>query len=193
MKTFTDYLMESKKFYSHKIKLAGELPENFVETIKARLAKYEVASFEQVQKTPIQKLPIDFPEMENAEVTIFEVTTEYPVNPPQIEQELKEMGIDATRYRVRNPSEPSEVDQVMMDIEDNEDDKQSLLDQSNYEDQSAIDQSDYFGDDFNKQFLQDLAKASKERLADLGYDKLDADIYSDKNESVEAHSPVGSK
>ena len=61
MKTFTEYLAESKKYYVHKIKVAGELPENFAEDVKARLAKYEVASFEQIQKTPIQKLPIDFP------------------------------------------------------------------------------------------------------------------------------------
>lgn len=193
MKSFTEYLNESKKFYSYKIKLAGELPENFVDDVKARLAKYEVASFEQVQKTPIQKLPIDFPEMENAEVTIYEVTTEYPVTPPQIEQEIKEMGIDHTRFRVRNPNEPSEIDQVIMDLEEDDKEKSALLDQSNYEDMSEIDQSDYFGDDFNKQFLQDLAKASKERLTDLGYDKLDADIYSDTTESIETHSPVGSK
>jgi len=109
MKSFTEYLNESKKFYSYKIKLAGELPENFVDDVKARLAKYEVASFEQVQKTPIQKLPIDFPEMENSEVTMFEVVTEYPVNAPQLETELREIGLAPNRFKVRTAQQEAEI------------------------------------------------------------------------------------
>ena len=193
MKTFTEYLAESKKYYVHKIKVAGELPENFAEDVKARLAKYEIASFEQIQKTPIQKLPIDFPELENAEVTIFEVSTEYPTNPQQIEMELKELGIDSTRFRIRNPNEPTEIDQAVMDAEGDQEDQTALLDQSNYEEMSAIDHKDYFGDDFNKSFLQDLAKASKDRIQEMGYDKMDANVYAKENTTEERLSPIGSK
>ena len=193
MKTFREYLAESKKYYVHKIKVAGELPENFAEDVKARLAKYEIASFEQIQKTPIQKLPIDFPELENAEVTIFEVSTEYPTNPQQIEMELKELGIDSTRFRIRNPNEPTEIDQAVMDAEGDQEDQTALLDQSNYEEMSAIDHKDYFGDDFNKSFLQDLAKASKDRIQEMGYDKMDADVYAKESTTEERLSPIGSK
>jgi len=193
MKTFTEYLAESKKYYVHKIKIAGELPENFVDDVKSRLAKYEIASFEQVQKTPIQKLPLDFPELENAEVTIFEVSTEYPTNPQQLEVELKEIGIDASRFRIRNPNEPSEIEQAIMDSESADEDKDALLDQSDYEEMSAIEHKDYFGDDFNKSFLQDLAKTSKERIQELGLDKMDANVYSKEQKTEERLSPVGSK
>lgn len=193
MKTFTEYLAESKKYYVHKIKVAGELPENFVDDVKSRLAKYEIASFEQVQKTPIQKLPLDFPELENAEVTIFEVSTEYPTNPQQLEVELKEIGIDASRFRIRNPNEPSEIEQAIMDSESADEDKDALLDQSDYEEMSAIEHKDYFGDDFNKSFLQDLAKTSKERIQELGLDKMDANVYSKEQKTEERLSPVGSK
>jgi hypothetical protein len=193
MKTFTEYLAESKKYYVHKIKVAGELPENFVDDVKSRLAKYEIASFEQVQKTPIQKLPLDFPELENAEVTIFEVSTEYPTNPQQLEVELKEIGIDASRFRIRNPNEPSEIEQAVMDSESADEDKDALLDQSDYEEMSAIEHKDYFGDDFNKSFLQDLAKTSKERIQELGLDKMDANVYSKEQKTEERLSPVGSK
>lgn len=193
MKTFTEYLAESKKYYVHKIKIAGELPENFVDDVKSRLAKYEIASFEQVQKTPIQKLPLDFPELENAEVTIFEVSTEYPTNPQQLEVELKEIGIDASRFRIRNPNEPSEIEQAVMDSESTDEDKDALLDQSDYDEMSAIEHKDYFGDDFNKSFLQDLAKTSKERIQELGLDKMDANVYSKEQKTEERLSPVGSK
>ena len=193
MKTFTEYLAESKKYYVHKIKVAGELPENFVDNVKSRLAKYEIASFEQVQKTPIQKLPLDFPELENAEVTIFEVSTEYPTNPQQLEVELKEIGIDASRFRIRNPNEPSEIEQAVMDSESTDEDKAALLDKSDYEEMSAIEHKDYFGDDFNKSFLQDLAKTSKERIQELGLDKMDSNVYSKEQKTEERLSPVGSK
>ena len=39
MKTLKDYLSESKKAYSFKIKVAGELPENFQDTLKKSLEK----------------------------------------------------------------------------------------------------------------------------------------------------------
>ena len=138
-------------------------------------------------------MPIDFPELENAEVTIFEVSTEYPTNPQQIEMELKELGIDSTRFRIRNPNEPTEIDQAVMDAEGDQEDQTALLDQSNYEEMSAIDHKDYFGDDFNKSFLQDLAKASKDRIQELGYDKMDANVYTKENTTEERLSPIGSK
>ena len=37
MKTFKEYLAESKKLYSFKIKIAGDLPEGFKENLKDRL------------------------------------------------------------------------------------------------------------------------------------------------------------
>jgi len=37
MKTFKEYLTESKKVYSFKIKVAGEVPEKFEENLKSRL------------------------------------------------------------------------------------------------------------------------------------------------------------
>ena len=37
MKTFKEYLAESKKVYSFKVKVAGELPEKFQETLKTHL------------------------------------------------------------------------------------------------------------------------------------------------------------
>lgn len=152
MKTFKEYLAESKKSYSFKIKVAGELPENFQEKLKGSLDRCKVLTFEKIATTPIQKFPLDFPGMENKEVSVFEVICEYPITSPEISTYVKQMGIDENCYRVRGSGEPTEIDQVLMDSDDHD----PFAD-------SDVKSKDYFGDDFNKGFLKDLAKAAKER------------------------------
>jgi hypothetical protein len=78
MKTFKEYLVENKKIYSFKIKVAGDVPEKFQEALKSRLDSCKVMTFEKLSTTPIQKLPLDFPGKENMQVTIYEVICEYP-------------------------------------------------------------------------------------------------------------------
>ncbi len=63
MKTFKEYLAESKKAYSFKIKVAGELPDKFQENLKTHLDRCKVLTLEKVTTTPVQKLPLDFPEI----------------------------------------------------------------------------------------------------------------------------------
>ena len=67
MKSFKQYLTESQKVYSFKVKIAGELPEKFQEGLKTRLDRCKVMTIEKITTTPIQKLPLDFPNMENKE------------------------------------------------------------------------------------------------------------------------------
>ena len=160
MKTFKEYLAESKKTYSFKVKVAGELPENFQENLKTRLERCGVMTFEKVTTTPIQKLPLDFPNKENMEVTVFEVVTEYPITSPEVSVYVKESGVDEDCFRVRGSGEPSEIDQLLAD---NEPSGKALLDDAQYKEAGKVNQKDYFGDEFNKGFLKDLAKAAKER------------------------------
>ena len=163
MKTFKEYLAESKKIYSFKVKVAGELPEGFQENLKNRLERCKVLTFEKMATTPIQKLPLDFPTKENMEVTVFEVVCEYPITAPEISTYVKESGIDEDCFRVRGSGEPSEVEQILADIEPS---GKALLDDAQYKEEGKINHKDYFGDDFNKSFLKDLAKAAKDRKKD---------------------------
>lgn len=164
MKTFKEYLTESTKVYSFKIKVAGELPDNFQEGLKQRLERCKVVAFEKVSTTPIQKLPLDFPGLENKEVTVFEVVTEYPITGPEISLDIKNMGLDEACFRVRGSNEPTEAEQVLADSEPSGD---ALLDENDLDKGTTkIKHKDYFGDDFNKGFLKDLAKAAKDRKKD---------------------------
>lgn len=161
MKTFKEYLVENKKVYSFKVKVAGDLPEKFQEALKSRLECCKVLTFEKVTTTPIQKLPLDFPGKENMEVTVFEVITEYPITAPEISTHVKAMGINEDCFRVRGSGEPTEADQVTLDQDPS---GEALLDDLDLDKGSSkVKHKDYFGDDFNKSFLKDLSKTAKQR------------------------------
>lgn len=195
MKSFKEYLAESKKVYHFKVKVAGELPEGFQDGLKNRLDRYDVVNLEEIAKTPIQKLPLDFPEMENSEVTVYEVITEYPLTPPEVEKYVTELGLSANRVRVRGSAEPSELRQIEMQAEEeDEKEKDALLKDSEYSESSEIDHKDYFGEDHKESFLQDLMKAQQERIKELEHDKLDSNVYQESApEQDNKPSAMGSK
>jgi hypothetical protein len=164
MKTFKEYLTESKKVYSFKVKVAGELPEKFQEGLKTRLGRCGVMKVEKLSSTPIQESPLDFPELKNMEVTIFEVICEYPVTSPEIVADIKGMGLDEACFRVRGSNEPSEQEQILANAEPT---GEALLDENDLDAAATkIKHKDYFGDEFNKGFLKDLSKAAKDRKKD---------------------------
>jgi hypothetical protein len=164
MKTFKEYLTESKKVYSFKVKVAGELPEKFQEGLTTRLGRCGVMSVKKLTTTPIQESPLDFPELKNMEVTVFEVICEYPVTSPEISVEIKNMGLDEACYRVRGSGEPTEQEQILANAEPT---GEALLDENDLDaSNTKIKHKDYFGDEFNKGFLKDLSKAAKDRKKD---------------------------
>ena len=188
MKTFKEYLTESKKVYSFKIKVADELPENFQENLKSRLDRCGVVKFDKVTETPIQALPLDFPDHPNTQVTVFEVVCEYPITSPEIHNELKEIGIPESCFRVRGSNEPTEAEQVLAD---NEPSGEALLNDSQYKEAGKVNHKDYFGADFNKSFLKDLAKAAKERTKDGN--QVEYKLTKQKQDKAGAKSAIGSK
>jgi hypothetical protein len=191
MKTFKEYLSESKKMWSFRIKVAGELPESFQSTIKDRLQKFGCTRFEKTAQTPIQKNAIDFPQLENVEVSMFEVETAYPVTPPEIANIIKAANLIKEEYvLVRYTTE--ELEQT---VAGNESGKSLLADPS-YSEVAKIKHKDYFGDDFNKSFLKDLEKTAKARKKELGHDKGKPDVLGSapkaKEDKAGAKSTVGS-
>ena len=158
MKTFKEYLAESKKTYPFRLKVAGELPENFVNELKDCIGKANPTIIEK-SKTPIQSTPLDFPELSNVEVHTFEVVCEYPITAPEIAEHVK-WYVPESNFRVRNGGDTGEVEHNTVDMEPS---GKAMLEEP-YNDK--IKHKDYFGDDFNKGFLKDLAKAAKDRKKD---------------------------
>jgi hypothetical protein len=192
MKTFSEYLTESKKVYSFNVKVAGEVPEGFCDKLKACVASREVVTCEEMNKTPVTEVPMDFPELTNMEVTTFNLVTNYPITPIEVQKICCEQcGCDDTHCKVVNSASPTEEYQINDDKREG-----ALLHDNEYKEAGKIKQKDYFGNDFNKTFLKDLSKTAKERKKELGHDKLKADVFADvpkiKTDKAGAKSPVGS-
>ncbi len=188
MKTFKEYLTESKKVYSFKVKVAGELPEKFQEGLKTRLGRCGVMKVEKLNSTPIQESPLDFPELKNMAVTVFEVICEYPVTSPEISVEIKNMGLDENCFRVRGANEPSEQEQVLAAAEPT---GEALLDENDLDaSNTKIKHKDYFGDDFNKGFLKDLSKTAKQQKKESGQGEYK--LPKTKQDKAGAKSALGS-
>lgn len=187
MKTFREYLAESKKVYSFKVKVAGEIPEDFEKNLKERLEKHKVVTFEKLKTTPVQKTPLDFPELTNKEVTTYDVVLEYPVTSPEISTDIRDMGLEESCYRVRGSEEPSEIEQLQID---NEPSGESVLNDAEYKTSDNVKHKDYFGDDFNKSFLKDLSKTAKDREKETG--KGEYKLPKVKQDKVGKKSAIGS-
>lgn len=195
MKTFREYLAESKKEYAFKVKVCGDIPENFLNDLKSRLVNCGECKCNEGKKMPVSNLPLDFPEVKDCDVTVYEVTTEYPITPQEISKHIKEMNCCAEgTYTVKNAADPTEMEQEQMMLEKS---GESLLG-SDYV--GKVNHKDYFGDDFNKGFLQELQKASKERNKELGHDAAgmkDVDVLGSQpkfeTDKAGCSSPVGSK
>lgn len=115
MKSFNEYLVESKKTYKFKIKAAGELPENFTDKMETALNKYEVVSFNKGATTPIDKTPLDFPQIQNCEVTHFEAEVTYPVT-SHILQEYLAAETDCAKGHLRVSGENDPLDELQKDV-----------------------------------------------------------------------------
>jgi len=127
------------------------------------------------------------------EVTTFNLVTNYPITPQEVHKSCcEECGCVEDRCKVRNSASPTEEYQINDDKREG-----ALLHDNEYKEAGKVKYKDYFGDDFNKSFLKDLQKTSKERKKELGHDKLKADVLADvpkiKIDKAGVNSPVGSK
>ena len=107
MRSFTDILTESKKVYEFKIGIAGELPDGCETEMKSCLEKFSVVEVSAGKKTPIQERPLDFPQLQNMEVTYYEVSLNYPTTPQVLEEYIEKCcPCDPNHVIVRNMGDP---------------------------------------------------------------------------------------
>jgi len=107
-RTFVDYLNESaaEKKYEFKIKIAGELPDNCEDCIESALQQFSVSRFTKGKRTPIQANLLEFPNIKNAEMTIFEAEVDYPTTSTVVaELVANSTGISRDCIKVRTPVE----------------------------------------------------------------------------------------
>lgn len=166
MKTFKEYLTESKKTYDFKIKIAGDFPSDKEKVLRQNLEKFSVSEFKKVSTTPTQALPLDFPRVKNCEVSVYEVSLEYPTTSFELREYITssvQLGTD--HVVVRNPNEPSEAYQQQAEQREG-----ALLNDPDYKESPAVDSKQYYGSEYNTSFvkaLNDNLKANRKQRGEV--------------------------
>ena len=173
MSTFKDYLTESTKSYDYKVKVAGTIADDFASRMETALQKFEVAKMSAGKKTPIMTLPLDFPALSNESVTIFDVTTNYPVAVNTLKEYLADyMNMNSSLIVVRKPGEPTEEYQADMQIGQKSEYANKLMD-IEMKDAPKVKAEEHFGDKYNMRLLKELMK-TKAETKDQPKEKEDA-------------------
>jgi hypothetical protein len=154
MKSFKDYLTEGKKTYAFKVKVAGELPEKFSENLKTCMERFSVIKVSNGKRTPISETPLDFPNLSNKEVTIFEVEVNYPTTPQVLHAYISQLcGVREECVKVRTGNEPSEMYQEEMG--EKKEEYKPLIGQCDYEEENN---QNLVGEQGKMTLLKDLLK-----------------------------------
>ena len=159
MKSYIEYLNESieEKKYTFKIKIAGNIPDNCEDVMETALQKYQVIRFAKGKTSPIQSKLMDFPELENETVSIYETDLVYPTTSSVLTAYIAEhTGISVDRIRVRSPKEEEEAE-LNHEHCDDETAAPLLLTPIKKENNQGL-----VGDKKVSSFLKDLAKARKD-------------------------------
>jgi hypothetical protein len=106
MISFNSFLAESKKQYSFRIKLACECSKEQLSKLKTGLTKYDLAAISDVKETPIAETHVDFDHFKNIKISIIDILTNYPANPAQIRELIRDhLGISTAHIMVTTPGE----------------------------------------------------------------------------------------
>jgi len=191
MKSFKNYLAESKKQYDFRIKIAGDLSTEQESLLKSSLDRFQISEFKKTGKTPIQELPLDFPQIKNCEVNIYEVVLDYPTTQLElIEYISNNLKVNKQNVVVKRPGEPSEEYQRPVEPREG-----ALLDDPDYKEAGDPQFEDYYGDKYNSGFVKELndilklqRKARGEIIPTEGAAKYNTDS-TDKTGSVLKTAP----
>jgi phosphoketolase len=126
--------------------------------METALAKFEVAKMSAGKKTPIMTMPLDFPALSNESVTIFDVTTNYPVTTNVMKEYLSDyMNINASMIVVRKPGEPTEEYQDNMQVAQKSEYANKLMD-IEYKDAPKVKPEEFHSTQANMSLLKELLK-----------------------------------
>jgi len=187
MKTFKDFLTESKKTYKFVIRVAGELPEGFDNKLETNLQKFDLVNISKGKKTPIQERPLDFPQLQNTEVTHFEAEVNYPTTNAVLQEYLGSCcSIAKSHLIVRGENDPLESQQD--DRMSSNEPYESLL---NTEDMGGESAQESVAGNRVMDLLKELDKARQERVIDP-VDGVKPGESKDIDSTENTTSPIGS-
>ena len=117
MKSFAQYLTETRQTFDYRIKICGDVDAKFINELEEKLQQFDVITMSEPKKTPIQKTLPDFPGMENESMSIIDVTFNYPATPPQMIQIARLLGLDPNRMLIQQAAYADSIDQERAEYE----------------------------------------------------------------------------
>jgi hypothetical protein len=88
MKTFKEYLTESKKVYSFRVKIADcDLDGEMLDKIEKAISAYQLVDITKPKRLPVSRCK-EFAKLGPVGREVLEISTAYPTIPPQIQQSI---------------------------------------------------------------------------------------------------------
>ena len=134
-------------------------------------------------------MPLDFPHLSNEEVTIFDVTTNYPASSNVMKEYLSDyLGVNASKIVVRKPGEPTEEYQDNMQVAKKSEYANKLMD-IEYKDAPKVNPEDFHSTKANMSLLKELLKGRESKYeVEKGTDNKVQDAQS--KEEAGSPSPI---
>ena len=130
-----EYIYSTKKTYSFKVGVAGDLPDDFDDILENALKKYGIISFSPPKTTPVLSRPLDFPQLQNINATYWDIELHYPTYPEALRAYISQNSeIPEIKIVVRHPDSPIEEYQ---ELEPGEKKYQTILTQTDMGGESA--------------------------------------------------------
>lgn len=149
MKSFLQYLTESKQDYSFRVVFAGKPDAGIGKSIKTALAGFGVKTVTDAKSHMIERSHPFFPGLENPEIYTIDVTCEYPATAAQIRKSLTDHSVDKATVAVENLAHAEDVAAEAEAIAANTD-KEPLL----MKDYAKVKVEHPYGDDYNAKLVK---------------------------------------
>jgi hypothetical protein len=173
-KSFREYITDQEREYNVRVKTIVPIGDDELALIEQVMQKYVIVDFTTPRKTILQKNPLDFYNIHNAEVYIFDITTRLPMSAYVVLQELKlALNIPEKYIVVRSENDPIENYSQQIEAEEQIEDESMKSDldpsarlstNSEYDKDERGDlEEPLYGDEFNKNFLETLAQVAADR------------------------------
>jgi hypothetical protein len=177
------YISEAfSKEYGFRVKIAGDCDSGTMDMLEKCLQKYNLVSATPWKRTPIEENPQEFVRAKGAtftsEVCSSDIVLKYPVNERILEVWLAvNLGLNHERVLVYGVKEPRRIESEIAEIRHEEDKDRYVSEedaelnkeeQAHYENENVdVDYKEaFFGEEFNKKFLEELQKIKDEKGAD---------------------------
>jgi hypothetical protein len=161
MKSFTEFLTESTKQYNFRIKVAGTLSDEQVDRLESAMEKWGLQSINKPKVTPIQKHPVDFTNLKEIEVSIMDMTLDYPATPQEIIARIAEYCTLNPEYvKVFNSDDPN-----VAEMEERAEEAEEEYEVQLTAPYPKSDKNLPYGDKFNQKFLKDQKRKPAFKVA----------------------------